>query len=242
MKKLELVLPAYNESASLAFLIERASRSAASIGLTSDSFRLLIVNNGSTDSSAEILRDLKNGPLGPWFEVVDVKVNQGYGFGLWSGLKNAKAEIVAWSHADQQCDPIDVMRGFERLIAQPNKRLIIKGVRRDRSRKDIFVSRVFETFAFILLGLRVYEINAQPKVFYRDALDQITNPPRTFAFDLYFLFRTIKAGYVLETLPVSFPPRVHGASRWAANFFSRYKTILGMIAYMWRLARQDGRA
>jgi len=104
------------------------------------------------------------------------------------------------------------------------------------------VTRVFEGFARALLGMKVPEINAQPKVFSRSLLERIKNPPSTFAFDVYLLFQAVKAGYSIQTIPVYFPPRVHGFSNWSASFFKRYKTILGMIAYMRSLGSKEGRA
>ena len=110
-----------------------------------------------------------------------------------------------------------------------------------RNWKDQFVSRVFELFAFVILGIRVFEMNAQPKIMQRDLLHKFTNPPKTFAFDLYALYQAHKNNYKIESFPVQFPPRLHGTSKWAATFFSRYKTILGMIKYMFKLSSAEGR-
>jgi hypothetical protein len=68
----------------------------------------------------------------------------------------------------------------------------------------------------------------------------VTTPPKTFAFDLYVLYHAQKAGLAIETIPVVFPPRVHGLSNWSSHFLSRYKTILGMIKYMWDLRKAEG--
>ena len=78
-------------------------------------------------------------------------------------------------------------------------------------------------------------------MFARGLLAKISNPPKTFAFDLYVLYQAEKAGFVTKTIPVEFPPRIHGTSKWAFSFMSRYKTILGMIRYMWQLSLREGR-
>jgi glycosyltransferase involved in cell wall biosynthesis len=237
----ELVLPCYNESKSIKTIITKAAEAAVSAGFTPEMFQLVLVENGSKDNSGVIMDELKQTELGRWFRKVQIEVNQGYGFGLMSGLKSTTASFVAWSHADQQCDSYDAFRGLEIIKSDQCKKLLVKGVRTQRNWKDKIVSRTFEFMAWCILGMKVYEMNAQPKVFSRTLLEQIKAPPNGFAFDLYVLYCAAKSGYEFKTISVAFPPRVHGVSNWAAGFFSRYKTIFGMIRYMWDLARLEGR-
>ena len=247
MMKFELVLPCYNESRSLQFLVERARSAALQFGFKEGEFQLVMVENGSKDNSKEVFTQLKfQTSLAPWFKVVEVPINQGYGYGLFQGLSATQAPIVGWSHADQQCDPIDAFKAYEKLSflqkKHPSQKFLIKGLRSGRNWKDKIVSRVFELCAFFILGLRIYEMNAQPKVFDRPLLEKMVHPPKTFAFDLYALYCAQKNDYQVDTVPVLFPPRVHGLSNWSAFFFSRYKTIWGIIKYMFELLKTQGRA
>ncbi len=241
MAEFELVLPCYNESKSIRTLVERAAQAAKEAGFGPDRFQLVLVENGSKDDSSRVMQELKSTPLGEWFRIVPVTINEGYGFGLWSGLKATSARYVGWSHADQQCDPKDAFKALALLTSESNSKSLVKGTRSGRNWKDRVVSLVFETVALLILGLRCRELNAQPKVFPRELLGEVVSPPKTFAFDLYVLYRAKKNGYRFKTVPVLFPPRIHGVSNWASNFMGRYKTILGMIRYMWDLARSEGR-
>lgn len=240
MKKFELVVPAYNESKNLPLLIKRAAEAAIKESLTSNEFQFVIVNNGSQDNSKEVIKELEQGEFSKWFRVVNVEINQGYGYGLWQGLKTTTAPIIAWSHADMQCDPADALKGFKIVKESAEKKIFVKGVRTGRDWKDKFVSQVFQIFSRVILGLSINEINAQPKVFSRDLLNFVTTPPHNFAFDLYVLFQAQKQKYEFKTINVLFPPRIHGVSNWASNFFSRYKTILNMINYMIELRQKEG--
>ena len=241
MLQFELIVPAYNESKNLPLLVQRASDAATKAGLTSNDFQFVIVNNGSKDDSETVLKELSAGPLAAWFRVVNVIVNQGYGYGVLQGLKSTHAPVIGWSHADMQCDPTDAIKAFKILNSHSNTKLFVKGARSGRDWKDRFVSRVFETFSQTILGLKVYEMNAQPKVFRRILLESMANPPFNFAFDMYVLYQAQKQGYEIQTIPVLYPPRIHGVSNWASNFFSRYKTILNMIKYMFELKNKEGR-
>jgi glycosyltransferase involved in cell wall biosynthesis len=237
VKKFELVLPAYNEAESLPGLVGRAVDAAKEFGFTSLTFGLVLVNNGSTDDTKQVLGRLLAGETGAWVHVVDVYPNEGYGHGILAGLHATSAPVVAWSHADTQCDPRDAFRGYALVAERPTR--FVRGERSGRRRADVLVTRVFELLALVLLRKRMREINAQPKVFRRDLLAHLDDPPKNFAFDLYVLYQALRHGYEVTGLPVQFPPRVYGRSKWAANFLSRYRTILGMIGYMAKLGSSD---
>jgi glycosyltransferase involved in cell wall biosynthesis len=241
MIEFELVLPCYNEAKSLQNLVERAAAAAKEAGYDSNRFQLVLVENGSRDNSIEVLAQLEKTDLSRWFRKVLITKNLGYGYGVHQGLKNTTAPIIGWSHADQQCDPKDAFIALEKLKSAKNEKVLVKGVRSGRNWKDKWVTHTFESLAFLILGVKTKELNAQPKVFSRELLDSLKQAPNNFAFDLYVLFLALKSGYRILTIPVLFPPRVHGVSNWASNFFSRYKTILGMVKYMFELSRSQGR-
>ncbi len=241
MLEFELVIPAYNEEKNIELLLETVNAALLESQLQQTSFRLKLVNNGSSDGTSSILSSLLEKKVYPWLDVVHVEKNQGYGFGIWSGLQETSAPYVGWTHADLQCDPRNAFKALKQILAHPNpEKVLVKGVRSGRDWKDRMVSRVFEVFAYVLLGCPVYEINAQPKVFHRSLLLQMTHPPKTFALDLYAIYHAKKYGMSIQTIPVQFPPRIHGTSKWASHFLSRYKTILGMIQYMWSLRQKEG--
>jgi glycosyltransferase involved in cell wall biosynthesis len=237
----ELVLPCYNEAPNLEALINRAVNAAIKYKFTPDTFQLIMVENGSTDSSSMTLDSLKKTELGRWFKIVSVKPNEGYGNGILTGLKNTSAPIIGWTHADQQCDPEDAFKAFEILKESKNKNILIKGKRSGRNKKEVFTSRVFEFFARLILNLKLNEINAQPKVFYRDLFTLLKNPPKSFALDLYLLYTAKKNNIDIISIPVLFPARIHGLSNWAYSNASRYKTFKGMIDFMKVIAKSEGR-
>lgn len=235
----ELVLPCYNESKSIEVILNRAIAAAKEYQLSPETFQLVLVENGSTDNSRDIMKQYESHPdYRQWFRVVPIDMNQGYGFGIWKGLQTTDAPFVAWSHADQQCDPRDTFKALQLLQSESTDKTLIKGVRHGRSLKERFVSRVFEIVARFLLRFSIYEINAQPKVFPRELLNHCTNPPRDFSFDLYVLYVAHRNGYQFKTIDVSFPPRIHGFSNWAFSLKNRYKTIINMIRYMYRLRKE----
>ena len=101
--QLSIVLPCYNESKGLEVLVKRFDQ----VGCGVD-FELILVDNGSTDNTPHVLPYLL--ARYPFARSVRVEVNQGYGHGILTGLRAARADVLAWSHADLQTDPADIFR------------------------------------------------------------------------------------------------------------------------------------
>ena len=229
-----LVLPCYNEALSLPDLVGRAIACAKKRNLSPDQFQLIPVENGSTDSSRQVLQELAKGPDAQFITPVWIDENQGYGHGILTGLKAAKTDVVGWTHADEQCDPEDAFKAWE-VINQSDSLTFVKGKRHGRTPMERFVSAGFATFASILYLRKFSEINAQPKVFPRALLDEFIDPPKDFSLDFYALLQANKSGYKVVEIDVKFPPRPHGQSNWASTFKSRMRTISGFVGYMLRL-------
>jgi len=177
-------------------------------------------------------------PGGEYVDVVPVDPNRGYGNGIRQGLLAARPGLLAWTHADGQCDPEDAFRGYE-IVRTSDRPTLVKGRRHGRALSERVVSATFATLATVLLGRRLGEINAQPKVFPSDLLAQLPDPPLDFAFDLYVLARALEAGYAVREIDVQFPPRTYGQSNWAATTRSKARTIARFVRYLvrYRLGR-----
>jgi glycosyltransferase involved in cell wall biosynthesis len=226
---LSVILPCYNESKGLQNILKRFQESGRNV-----EFELILVDNGSTDNTAEVLAALL--PSYPFARTVRVEKNVGYGHGIFAGLKSARGELLAWSHADLQTDPGDVFRALalyqQHAAGAP---LLVKGRRHGRSLMERVISRGMEVAAFALLRRFLWEINAQPKLFHRGLLDHLPHPPTDFNFDVYVLNQARRHGWRIEAFDVTFPPRKYGQSNWAATWRSKMRTIARSMWFMFRL-------
>ena len=234
--ELSLVIPCYNEARSLPELIERVALALDDAALSADQFELVLVDNGSSDGSWEVMIDLSKVESFAFLRPKRVLKNQGYGHGMFEGLKASEGRVVATSHADLQCEPSDVFRAYdlwlERQADSAGAHVMVKGVRSGRPLPAQLVSRLFDVASLLLLQRWLYETNAQPKVFTSELITSLTAPPKDFCFDLYLLLCALREGYQLETIPVEFPPRPYGESHWASSFSGRWGTFARFIRYM----------
>lgn len=229
--KLSVVLPCYNEAKSIPDILKRFSEVIGDRHM-----ELVLVNNGSFDNTAEVLkRELRN-PKYKFARSVLVEKNQGYGYGIMFGLKRCKCDILAYSHADMQCDPLDVMRGYDELLKHDDvTKVLLKGRRGKRMLSELIITKGLQAVVALIFWRTYDDINGQPKVFHRSFLEELSNAPNDFKFDFYVQHQAIKNKMKVMGIPVEFGKRKHGKSHWAYSIFSRTKTYLGFIVYMIKL-------
>lgn len=229
MPRLSIVLPCYNEAQGIPRILERF----AAVGQGYD-FELILVDNGSRDNTQAVLTEQL--PSYPFARSVPIVNNKGYGDGIFTGLKEARGELLAWSHADLQTDPGDVFRALDCYEkASEASKLLVKGRRHGRRLSERIISWGMQIVALFCLRRWIPEINAQPKLFHRSLLEHLPNPPVDFNLDVYVLFQARRYGWRLASIDVVFPPRPYGKSNWAATWRSKIRTILRSMGYMFLL-------
>lgn len=231
MPKLSIILPCYNEGQNLPLIIERFEEVRKG-----HSVELVMVNNGSTDDSAQILSEIFTTNPPPEIKLVTVAKNIGYGHGILSGLHNASGEFLSWTHADLQTDLLDVIKGLHELknTAEPKKTLL-RGRRIGRPFFDNFFTWGMGVISTVALRTRLYDVNAQPKMFHRDLLKEMDHAPLDFSLDLYILFLTHKLGWKQIELPVHFGLRKHGEAKGGGTLRGKYRLVKRTFSYIMKL-------
>lgn len=227
--KLSIVVPCYNEKENLPLLLERFNEV-----IKGRDMEVILVDNGSTDGSADVLRELL--PRYAFARIVTVEVNQGYGYGILQGLKECRGEYIGWTHADMQTDPGDIVRALE-LIEKEKGLVFVKGNRKGRPLFDVFFTVGMSVFESCYLHEKLYDINAQPNIFPRIFYDEWQEPPYDFSLDLYALYMAKKKGLKVLRFPVGFPERVHGTSKWNTGLASKWKFIKRTVEFSVKLKK-----
>ena len=93
--KLSIIIPCFNEELSLNKLVNNC------LEYINNDVEIILVDNGSTDNTFESLLSFSLP-----FNLIPIRVekNIGYGNGILCGLKEAKGEVLSWTHADLQTD------------------------------------------------------------------------------------------------------------------------------------------
>ncbi len=227
--KASLIIPCYNEAANLPNLLERCSFLCAS----TDS-EIIVVDNGSTDATSVVIAELL--ARYPGCRSVRVESNQGYGFGILAGLKAAQGDVLAWTHADLQTDPMDIVAGLA-LFQKHGTDVFVKGRRYGRPVSDVIFTIGMSVFETLLLKQRLWDINAQPTMFSRGFFNTWESPPHDFSLDLFAYALARQQGLPVHRFPVRFGERLHGHSHWNLNWRAKWKFIRRTVSYSLSLRR-----
>lgn len=230
--KLSIVVPCYNEAENIPLILDRFQKV-----IKRKDIEVIMVDNGSTDHSPRILKELL--PKYPFARTIRVAVNQGYGYGIIQGLGACKGDFIGWTHADMQTDPADLIKALKIIEKNGNnKKLYVKGNRKKRPLFDQFFTRGMSLFETIYLGVKLHDVNAQPNVFSKEFFDTWQNPPQDFALDLYALYMAQKSGMLIKRFDVLFPERLHGKSHWNnGSLKAKWKFIKRTLAFSVKLKK-----
>lgn len=227
--KLSIIIPCYNEEKNLPVLLKKLATV-----IKRNDIEVILVDNGSTDNSKSILDSLL--PDYPFASTIRVNVNQGYGYGILTGLKIAQGQFIGWTHADLQTDPHDVIKALDIIEHSDNPdKLFIKGNRKGRNLFDVFFTLGMSFFETFLLRQWLWDINAQPNIFPKKFFQSWQDPPFDFSLDLYALYQAKKNGLSIVRIKVMFPPRIHGTSSWNTGLKGKLKFIKRTLDFSFKL-------
>ena len=218
-----LVIPCYNESENLLSLVDRCIH----LLNEKEKVEIIIVDNGSIDDTEDILKDLLKNCQNDRFRSVRVNQNIGYGNGILVGLGECKGNILGWTHADLQADPVDFLSAISLINqSEDSKQVFIKGARVGRPFMDVFFTWGMSLVEWFILGERLWDINAQPTVFSRDFFISLHEPPLDFSIDLYFYHEAVRRKYSIRRFPVDFKLRLKGVGH--------NDKLLSKVKYSWK--------
>jgi glycosyltransferase involved in cell wall biosynthesis len=232
MINFSIVVPCYNEANNIPLILERFNQV-----IKRDDIEVILVNNGSTDNSSDVLAKIIN--KYPFARMILVPINKGYGFGILSGLNDARGHFLGWTHADMQTDPKDFIRAISILDQQSkDEEIYIKGLRKNRPLFDQIFTTGMSIFESLYLGQILYDINAQPNLFSRNFFNSWENPPSDFSLDLFALYQAKNKKIKIIRFNVLFPERIHGVSSWNTGLKSKWKFIKRTIQFSINLRRE----
>jgi glycosyltransferase involved in cell wall biosynthesis len=210
MKKissLSIVLPCYNEELNIEKSVLEAIQVAEVI---SNTFEIIVVNDGSTDSSKDILENLssKNKEL-----MVINQENQGYGGAIKNGFSMARYEWIFFTDSDRQFE----LGELKEFIQFTDSYDFIFGFRENRADKfhRLVIAQMLKIWNYLFLGFPTYikDIDCAFKLMKRSSFEK-TYPIYSSGamINTEFILKINKLGYKIKQIPVSHKPRVAGKS------------------------------
>ncbi len=210
-----IIIPAYNEHKTIHQVISNVLKIREKYD-----FDIIVVNDGSTDDTREILES-----FGAQIKVINHFSNKGYGSSLKDGIRNARSEYVMFFDSDGQHDAEKIPTFFDKL--ETTEMLIGTRTFGDGSPKNrILGKRILNFFVNFITGKRVPDVNcgmrAGRRSLYMEMLDIL---PEGFSFTTTSLVYILKNKLSFEYIPVKMIPRHKGFST-VNIFYDGTKTIM----------------
>ncbi|MQY04716.1 glycosyltransferase family 2 protein [Actinomadura macrotermitis] len=214
---IEVILPCLDEAAALPWVLTRMP----------DGFRPIVVDNGSTDGSAEVAAG--HGAL------VVAEPRRGFGAACHAGLEAATADVVCFMDADASLDP----RELPRLVAGLDAAGLVLGRRRPAGRGawppharlgNAVLARSLNRRA----GTRLHDLGPM-RAARRAPLLDLGLADRRFGYPLEMVLAAARAGWTVTELDVAYLPRtgrskVTGTARGTLRAVRDMRRVLAEVA------------
>lgn len=221
-----MVVPIHNEERSLAQLVEGLLAAVRPLGVD---FELVLVDDGSKDSSATLLRELQNDVS----ELVVVLLRRNYGqtAAMAAGFDISQGDVIVTLDGDLQNDPRDIPLLLERLREGFDLVSGWRHERQDAALSRLLPSRVANRLIGRVTGVRLHDYGCSLKAYRREVIDNL---------NLYGeLHRFLPALAAIEGARISEVPVNHHARRFGQSNYGidrTYRVLMDLLT-VWFMKR-----
>ncbi len=226
---LSVVVPLYNEAPALAELYRQIREVLEQLGR---SWEVVFVDDGSTDASYSVLFALHK--QDPHVRVIQLRTHYGKAAALSAGFRECRGRLIFTLDGDLQDDPREIPRLLDKLEEGFD---LICGWKRPRHDPlaRVLASKLFNTAARLLLGLRVHDLNSGFKVMRREVVEEIPLYGELYRFmPLLAHWR----GFRVSEVVVRHRKRPYGVSKYGWGRAFRGAMDLITVAFLTRFHRR----
>ena len=226
---LSVVIPIFDEQDNLTLLHQRLTEV---LGGLDRSYEIIFVDDGSTDRSVRICRELA--AADDHIVIVELRRHFGKATALQAGFEVARGGVIITMDGDLQDDPKEIPAFLSALSEDVD---LVSGWKRNRQDplSKTLPSRIFNAVTSFVSGIPLRDFNCGFKAYRAEVVRQL---------DLYgeiYRFIPVLAhakGYNVAEIPVDHQPRRYGASKYSFERFLRGAFDLLTVTFLCRFQRR----
>jgi len=211
LKCLSVIVPVYNELTTIRQILTRI----ASVPLPKE---IIVVDDASTDGTADILRKMTRETLAPadgdsllGFKVLFHDRNRGKGAGIRTGISHATGELLVVQDADLEYDPFEYGKLIEPILCGDADVVYGSRFRGERQRVHLYWHRMGNTILTMLsnicTNLNLSDMETCFKAFKTDIIRNIPLRSNRFGFDPEVTAKVAKLRLVIYEVPITYRGR-----------------------------------
>ncbi len=231
-----VIIPTYNEKENIEKIIR------AVLGLGPHAFNILVIDDGSPDGTAAIVKRLMEDEFKNRLFIIERRGKLGLGTAYIAGFKWAieqKYDYIFEMDADFSHDPKDLPRLYEACATDGADVAIgsryVSGVNvvnwpMGRVLMSYYASKYVRT----VLGVKLHDTTAGFKCYRRQVLEAIDLDAirfKGYAFQIEMKFTAYKLGFKIKEVPVIFVNRREGTSKMSGGIFG--EALFGVMRLRW---------
>lgn len=222
--KVSVIMPALNEEDNITKAVESVAKSFDQLDVPGE---IVVVNDGSTDRTREIIEELIE--KHSFIQLICHDKPKGIGASYWEGVWKSQGEIVTFLPGDAENDAYEILRY---LPLMEHVDIVIPFIYNQNVRtwKRRMISKFYKGIINFSFGMLLNYMNGS--VMYRKSvLQNIELKSSGFFYQTELLIKSIKSGYLYAEVPCALQKRMSGESK-ALTFKSLRKVTRGYLSTM----------
>ena len=222
--KVSVIVPVYNEAHTIKEILRRVEAEEVAS-------EILIIDDGSSDGTREILRTLGDEEH---IRVFLHDKNRGKGAAVRTGIQNANGEVILIQDADLEYDPRDypaLLQPIEEGIADVvYGSRFLGGPRRTAMFWHMVANKLLTFMTNLLYNTILSDMETGYKVFKREIVEGMNIRANKFDFEPEFTAKVLKRKARLYEVPISFNPRDYDEGK-KIGITDAFQAVWALIKY-----------
>ncbi len=218
-----IVIPAYNEEGAVKKNVQDVLDVMRNSGLE---YELIVVDDGSSDSTPEILETIND------IVLISIPENRGYGASLKTGIRKSKYDLIVITDADGSYpseripELVDACRSYDMVVgARVGKHVHIPMIRKP-------AKWALGKISSYLAGRRIPDLNSGLRVMRKDLVERFEHLlPSGFSFTTTITLAALSSSCLVKYVPIDYHPRIGKSKIKATHALDFLILIIRTIVY-----------
>ncbi len=205
-KLLSIIIPVFNEVNFLLKLFEQIK-----LYFNEKNFEIIIVDDGSTDGSSDLLKELKEKTDYKFsFKLIRLDINSGKGKAIQTGIKNSKGKFVLLQDADLELDIKDAKEMFDMITLNKDIKCIFGSrylsgkLKKNNYFFNNLVGKINSLIFNMFFSQSLSDVHCGLKILHRDVIEKIKLSVNDFGIEIDLASQIVRNNFFIYEFGVSY--------------------------------------